>query len=125
MKLLGRELGLFPRRTHPTRSRTLLGEGPPGVKERGKGFNKTLSGNKPLSRSSLNVSLLICEMGRACELSGNWQRPTQCARVCVCVCVCVCARARAYVYTQGERMGEGPRIVQMVASHGYLEQLPT
>lgn len=32
--------------------------------------------------------------------------------------VCVC------VYTQGERMGEGPRIVQMVASHDYLEQLP-
>ena len=127
MKLLGRELGLFPRRTHPTRSRTLLGEGPPGVKDRGKEFNKTLSGNKPLSRSSLNVSLLICEMGRTCELSGNWQRPTQCARVCVCACVCVCvrARARACVYTQGERMGEGPRIVQMVASRGYLEQLPT
>ena len=44
---------------------------------------------------------------------------------CVRVCVCVRARARACVYTQGERMGEGPRIVQMVASRGYLEQLPT
>ena len=29
MKPLGRELGLFPRGTHPPRSRTLLGEGPP------------------------------------------------------------------------------------------------
>lgn len=85
MKLLGPELGLFARGTHPTRPRTLLGEGPPGVKERGKGLNRTLSMDKPLSRSSLNVSLLICEMGRACELPGNWQRPTHSVHVCVCV----------------------------------------
>lgn len=59
MKLLGRELGLFARGTHPTRPRTLLGEEPPGVKERGRGLNRTLSMDKPLSRSSLNIHLSL------------------------------------------------------------------